>query len=192
MVIPREPRKRRGLRRDYTPTPEISKAYLLGVLHDATVKRTTYRIATKSQPFTQVLKNGIKKLGSGAWIYKEGKERNLWIVEFPKSLLNSFKIKFNSDKIDYIRGYFDAEGGVAKSRKVRFYLSFSQKNKKDLSGVKKFLEENKIASGIIHNPSKRVDPNYWRFFIRAKSYLRFIKLVGSFHPEKSNLLWMKI
>lgn len=192
MVIPREPRKRRGLRRDYTPTPEISKAYLLGVLHDATIKRTTFRIATKNLLFAQVLRDGIKKLDSGAWIYKEGKERNLWIVEFSKSLLYNLKIKSNPDKIDYIRGYFDAEGGVAKSNKVRFYLSFSQKNKKDLSEVKNFLEENKIASGAIHNPSKRVDPDYWRFFIRAKSYLRFIKLIGSSHPEKSNLLRMKI
>jgi len=192
MVIPREPCKRQGLRRDYTPTPEISRAYLLGVLHDATEKRTTYRIATNSQLFAQVLKNGIKKLSSGAWIYKEGKERNLWIVEFPKSLLNNFKIISSLDKIDYIRGYFDAEGGVAKSKKVRFYLSFSQKNKKDLSEVRNFLEENKIASGVIHNPSKKVDPDYWRFFIRAISYLRFIKLIGSFHPEKSNLLRMKI
>ena len=48
MVIPREPRLNRGLRRDYTPTPQITKSYLLGVLHDATVRKTTYRVATKS------------------------------------------------------------------------------------------------------------------------------------------------
>lgn len=192
MVIPREPRLMRGLRRDYTPTPQMSKAYLLGVLHDATERRTTFRIATNNQPFSKILKNGIKKLGSGAWIYKEGKKRNLWIIEFPKSLLKNFRIKSNTDRLDYIRGYFDAEGGVAKSNKVRFYLSFSQKNNSDLTEVRNYLEENNISCGIIHNPSKRVDPNYWRFFIRAKSYAKFIKKIGSLHPVKSKLLWMKI
>ena len=32
------------------------------------------------------------------------------------------------DKIEYLRGYFDTDGGVAKSINVRFYLYFCQKN----------------------------------------------------------------
>ena len=192
MGIPREPRLNRGLRRDYTPTPQITKAYLLGVLHDATSRKTTFRIATNNQDFTRVIQKGIKSLGKTSWIYKEGKFRNVWIIEFSKTLMKGVSVKSKKEKIDYIRDYFDSEGGIAKSPKVRFYLYFCQKNKKDLEEVRNYLIELGISCGVIHNPSKRVDPNYWRFYIRAKSYIDFIRIIGSCHPEKSKLLRMKI
>lgn len=197
MAIAREPLSdmklsNRGLRRDYTPAPKnVTKTYLLGVLHDATERRTTYRIASRSLNYCKFLKKGIKNLNSGAWIYKEGKNRNLWIVEFPKSLLNGAKIKSKQDKIDYIRGYFDTEGGIAKDPGVRYYLYFAQKDKDDLLGVKRYLTKLSISCGKIHNPSKRVDPDYWRFYIRAKSYKDFAKIIGSDHPEKRCFLRMK-
>ncbi|MBU2632741.1 hypothetical protein KKG52_03425 [Patescibacteria group bacterium] len=50
----------------------------------------------------------------------------------------------------------------------------------------------KVDCDKIHNPSKRVDPNYWRFFISIKSYKKFTKLIGSWHPIKSRFLRMKI
>ena len=192
MGIPREPSDREGLRRDYTQTPQISKCYLLGVLHDATVRKTTYRIATKSNDFAKVLKSGIKILGSRAWIYKEGKNRNLWIVEFSKSLLRDVKLKSKQNRIDFIRGFFDAEGGIAKEPKIRFYLYFCQKNKKVLLIIKKYLSDLGIKSGVIHNPSKKIDPDYWRFFVRAKSYKDFARIINSSHPEKFAILRMKI
>ena len=192
MVIPREPRRRRGRRRDYTQAPQITKAYLLGIIHDASVRKTTYRVATKNQTFAEILKQGIIDLGRTAWIYKEGKSRNLWIVEFSKSLLNRMKIISREEKLDFVRGFFDAEGGIAKSSKVRFYLYFCQKNKIILKEIKRHLVSFGIESGVIHNPSKRVDPNYWRFFIRAKSYKKFAKVVSSSHPEKLPILRMKI
>lgn len=197
MAIPREPpldmkSSNGGLRRDYTPAPPITKAYLLGVLHDATVRKTTYRISSKSRMFSEVLKQGIGRLGRKAWIYKEGKERNLWITEFSKSLLDGFSIKSKKDKLDFIRGFFDAEGGIAKSPEVRFYLYFCQKNRQILSKIKEYLTDFGIKCGKIHNPSKRVDPNYWRFYIRSKSYKDFAKIVGSSHPEKLSILRMKI
>ena len=165
MGIPREPRFDRGLRRDYTPTPQITKAYLLGVLHDATSRKTTFRIATNNQDFTRVIQKGIKNLENNSWIYKEGKFRNVWIIEFSKALLKGVSVKSKKEKIDYIRGYFDSEGGIAKSPKVRFYLYFCQKNKNDLEQVRNYLTELGISCGVIHNPSKKVDPNYWRFYI---------------------------
>jgi hypothetical protein len=196
MVIPREPKSDNlsdcGLRRDYTQTPQISKAYLLGVLHDSTVRKTTYRVATKSYEFALILKDAILNLESGAWIYKEGKNRNLWIVEFSKKLLNQVEIVSKQDKIDYIRGYFDAEGGMAKNPKVRFYLYFCQKSKFSLNEVKKYLSEFGIESGVIHNPSKKVDSEYWRFFIRARSYKDFARIISSNHPDKIAILRMKI
>ncbi|MEK7565797.1 MAG: LAGLIDADG family homing endonuclease [Patescibacteria group bacterium] len=191
-VIPREPRHRRGLRRDYTPTPQITKAYLIGLLHDATERKTTFRVATKSFEFAKIIQEGIFKLNSKAWIYREGKQRNLWIIEFSKSLLNNVQIKTRQNKIDYIRGYFDAEGGIAKSKSVRFYLYFCQKDKSDILRVKNYLEEFKISCGKIHNPSKKIDPNYWRFFISSKSYKDFAVKIGSNFPDKQKLLWMKI
>ena len=192
MVIPRESRLSRELRRDYTRAPQITKAYLLGVLHDATVRKTTYRIATKSYDFACVLREGIKTFGKSAWIYKEGKSRNLWIVEFSKSILKDTLIKFKKDRVDYVRGFFDAEGGIAKEPSVRFYLYLCQKNKEKLLEVKKFLEELGIKTGVIHNPSKRVDPDYWRFYVRSRSYRDFPEVIGSLHPEKLKLLRMKI
>lgn len=170
----------------------MTKAYLIGVLHDATETRNTYRIASKTLEFCEFLSAVIHGLGSGAWIYREGKTRNLWIVEFPKSLLFGVKVKSREDKIDYIRGYFDAEGGIAKNPSVRYYLYFAQKNKTDLSKVKGYLEELGIVCGRTHNPSKDIDSNYWRFFIRARSYLDFAKIIGSDHPEKRQYLRMKI
>lgn len=94
-------------------------------------------------------------------------------------------MKTDKDKIDYIRGYFDAEGGVARTGKVRYYLYFAQKNLSDLTQVRNYLMEQSIACGKIHNPSKKVDPNYWRFYINARSYKDFARIIGSSHPEKS-------
>lgn len=170
------------------------------MLHDATERKNTYRIATKNFNFAKIIQKGILKLGSKAWIYKEGKNRNLWIVEFSKILLNEAKYKFNQnkqsltlrDKKDYVRGYFDAEGGMSQSSKVRFYIYFCQKDKIDLEEVKKYLLELGISCGVIHNPSKKVDPNYWRFFVSSKSYKNFARIISSDHPEKIKLLEMKI
>lgn len=202
MVIPREPLdktqgyghewNRVGLRRDYTRTPQITKVYLLGLLHDATVRKTTYRIATKNNFFALILMQGIKKFGQGAWIYKEGKNRNLWIVEFSKSLLKNSGVMSTQDKVDYVRGFFDAEGGIAKSNKVNFYIYFCQKNKDKLLVLKGYLTDLEIQTGIIHNPSRKVDPNYWRFYIKARSFRDFSLIVSSNHPEKFPLLWKKI
>jgi hypothetical protein len=192
MGIPREPPYKGGHRRDYTRASQISKHYLLGLLHDATERKTTYRIATKSKDFSDFLVKGIKNLGMSAWNYKEGKDRNLWITEFSKSLLKNTKIVSRQNKIDYVRGYFDAEGGISKHSGVRFYIYFCQKDKNDLLEVKRYLEEIGISCGKMHNPSIRVDPNYWRFFIRAKSYSKFAKIISSSHPEKVTILRMKI
>ena len=170
----------------------MTKAYLLGALHDGTVRRLTYRIVQKDQEYIEFLVKEIKNLGQKAWMYKEGRTRNLYVVEFSRSFLNNFVISTIQDKIDYIRGYFDAEGGVSRNLKVRYYLYFAQKNLNDLEQVKEWLEELRIKCGSIHNPSKKVDPNYWRFFISIQSYEKFAKVIGSWHPIKRHFLRMKI
>lgn len=170
----------------------MTKAYLLGALHDGTVRRLTYRIGQKDRAYIEFLVKGIKKLGQNAWMYKEGKIRNLYIAEFSKSFLKDFVIESNQDKIDYIRGYFDAEGGVSRNPEVRYYLYFAQKNLKDLEQVKGYLQELGIICGLTHNPSKRSDPDFWRFFISVKSYEQFAKIIRSWHPVKVKYLRMKI
>lgn len=102
------------------------------------------------------------------------------------------QINSRQDKIDFVRGYFDSEGGISKDPKVRYYIYFAQKDRKDLLRVKKFLEELKISCGRMHNPSRRIDSDYWRFYVRAKSYNDFAKTINSSHPNKRRYLRMKI
>lgn len=170
----------------------MTKAYLLGALHDATVRKITYRIGAKDLSYAEFLKARILELGYSAWLYREGKNRDYFIVEFVKSVLDKVVIDSNKDKIDYIRGYFDTDGSVARSNNVRYYLYFAQKNKFDLENVRNYLEQLGISCGVIHNPSKRKDANYFRFFIRANSYQKFAETIGSWHPVKSKFLRVKI
>ena len=170
----------------------MTRAYLLGVLHDATERKTTFRVAQKSKAFVEFIAKGIKKLGQNAWTYKEGKKRHVYIVEFSKRLLQDIAISSLSDKIEYARGYFDAEGGIARRNTVRYYLYFAQKDLEDLQRVKKYLEEIGIRCGAIHCPSASVDPHYFRFYIRAISYRDFAEKIGSLHPVKRRFLRMKI
>lgn len=193
MAIPREPFKQKGLRRDYTPAPKhLTKAYLLGALHDATRRKTTYRISQKSKEYVEFIAKGIKFLGRKAWVYREGQDRDVYVVEFSKSILDDFKLKTLSDKVDYIRGYFDTDGGITKHQKVLYYIYFAQKDREDLEEVKRYLEDLEIDCGVIHNPSKRVDPDYFRFYILAKSLDKFALTIGSFHPDKRKCFRMKI
>ena len=193
MTIPREPRRHWGLRRDYTPAPKhMTKAYLFGALHDATERKTTYRISQKSKKYVEFIAKGIKALGRKAWIYKEGQNRNVYVVEFSKSLLKEFKIQTQRQKVNYIKGYFDTEGGITKSKRVRYYIYFAQKNKKDLNEVRSFLQGLSINCGVIHNPSKRADPDYWRFYVLSNSWNDFANKISSFHPEKIKCFRMKI
>ncbi len=170
----------------------MTKPYLLGALHDGTERKFTYRIGQKDKEYIEFLLKGIQSLGQKAWMYKEGKTRQFYIVEFSKFFLKDANIASIQDKIDYIRGYFDAEGGISRDSKIRYYIYFAQKNLKDLQELKGYLTELGIACGIIHNPSKKRDPDYWRFFISVKSYREFAERIGSWHPVKSHFLRMKI
>ncbi len=177
----------------HTPTPQVvTKAYLLGVLHDSTERKYTYRISQKSKSYLQILSRGIKLLGFKSWIYKEGKNRNVYILEFSKKLLSEFKILTSKDKIDYIRGYFDTDGSIPSLTMSRYYIYFAQKDYKDLEQVKEYLQELDIFCGRLHNPSSKIDSDYFRFYVLSNSYNKFATTVGSYHPEKSKRLRMKI
>ena len=200
MGIPREPfdklranspRELIGLRRDYTRAP-VTKAYLMGLIHDATERKLTLRIAQKNEVFLRFLKVEILYLGMRSWIYKEGKSRQVWILEFSKKHLKNYQLNSLQDKIDYLRGYFDAEGGIAKDPKVRFYLYYCQKNFDEMVQNKAWLEDLGISCGVIHNPNGEKDPDFWRFYVATKSHVRFAQIIGSSHPDKWPFLRMKI
>lgn len=173
----------------------MSIAYIKGLLHDATKRRKTLRIAQKSKPFLERVKTLLEGMSCQSWIYREGRERGVHILEFSRSRLpglDNCSFETSKEKLDYIRGYFDAEGGIAKSAKVRFYIYFAQKNFEDLKMVRNFLTQLGIGCGNIHNPSKKVDPKYFRFYVSTEFHRKFARVVGSRHPEKSYILGKKI
>lgn len=170
----------------------VSKAYLLGALGDATERRYTYRLSQKYRTYVEMIAQMVRALGGKAWVYREGRERQLYVVEFAKSFLADAKVQTPQEKADYIQGYFDAEGSIPRTPKARFYIYFAQKDRASLEGVRSCLEELGIRCGRIHNPSKRADPNYWRFYVLSQSHIDFARNIGSRHPVKSRLLRMKI
>ena len=171
-------------------TQGILKAYLQGALHDGTQSRMhgTHRIAQKNVEWLNLIQFVLQELGHRSWIYREGKTRDVHILETSAKFL---QIDFDPEdladiyeKIAYARGYFDAEGGVPKTPQNRFYIQICQKDREELGKVRDILEEVGISCGQIHNPSVKVDPDYWRFFVRTQSHRRFAELIGSWHPSK--------
>jgi hypothetical protein len=171
-------------------TPRVTEAYLLGSLHDGTynVRRKTHRFSQANIGWLQNLQRLFGELGHKAWIYKEGRNRNVYVLEtsakflsiqFDPSLLTS-----TEEKVAFIRGFFDAEGGVPINNSSRFYIQLVQKNQVKIAWLHSTLKDMNIRCGVIHIPSKRVDPNYFRFFISAQSYKDFIEQIGSWHPRK--------
>jgi len=170
------------------------QAYLQGALHDGTRSRLhkTHRICQKGTSWLLPLSNLFSAMGQGSWIYREGKTREVYVLETTASFLD---IDYDPDLLEteaerkaYVRGYFDAEGGLPQSPSARFYIQFTQKNRDELGKVKTILEGMGIQCGNLHNPSVRIDPNYWRFFVAAKSHRIFAREIGSWHPRKQPIL----
>ncbi len=183
------------------PTLKEIRAYFQGAIHDGTFnkhnKRT--RIAQKNVEWLKILKRLLADIRISSWIYKEGKDRNMHVLETCAAFLN-FRfnprtLKTNKEKSAYVRGFFDAEGGIPQNIKSRFYIQLVQNNKTKLQHLKQILKSLGVETGIIHNPSKNVDPDYWRMFVLAGSLKEFIRKINSWHPRKQEILrerWMKI
>ena len=164
------------------------KSYLLGAMHDGTVRQRTLRISQREEEYVVFLRSLILAKGKRAWTYREGRTRNLFVVEFSRTLLDGHRLRTRKDIIHYVRGYFDAEGAVASPAASAPYLYFGQKNRLDLEELRSLLCGLRVMCGKIHNPSCRVDPDYWRFFVSRRSIERFAKLVESWHPRKARWL----
>src|SRR2546421_7853811 len=95
------------------------KSYLLGAMHDGTVRQRTLRISQREEEYVVFLRSLILAKGKRAWTYREGRTRNLFVVEFSRTLLDGHRLRTRKDIIHYVRGYFDAEGGGCESRSIR-------------------------------------------------------------------------
>ena len=166
------------------------QAYLQGALHDGTrsTLHHTHRISQKGTSWLQRLSFMLTELGHKSWIYQEGQTRQVFVLETSARFLDVFydpdRLETNAERIAYVRGYFDAEGGIPFTPHVRF----TQKNEVELGKVKVILESLDVQCGKLHNPSHRVDPHYWRFYVRARSYRDFARIIGSWHPRKEMIL----
>ncbi|MGH2398134.1 MAG: LAGLIDADG family homing endonuclease, partial [bacterium] len=147
----------------------------------------TLRISQAEPQWLLLLQVIFRRLDHRSWIYREG-TRNVWVIESSYRPVDPGERLAPEAETAFVRGYFDAEGGVPKASESRFYIQLVQKNKADLEYLRALLGKLGIQSGRIHNPSAGVDPDYWRFYVLSSSHKDFIRRVGSWHPRKRQVL----
>lgn len=113
---------------------------------------------------------------------------NQKIWKTPKTVLEASQ----DIKKAYIRGFFDAEGGVPhiekkkqEQKNIRIY--FSQVSKNALTELKTLIEEFGIKCGRISGPYFKIGykhPTYGLRIHGIKEVAKFSVLIGSMHPEK--------
>jgi len=179
-------------RTPYSKKELVLIAYLQGALHDASLnKGKRYRFTQKGLEWLLFLQAVFTVLGYKSWTYREGK-REVYTLETLASFLD---FKFDpldlvtaEERASYIRGFFDAEGGVPHGTQAKFYIQLVQKDRKKIVTIVQILALLGISCGKIHNPSMRVDPEYWRVFVSTKSHKDFARKIGSQHPIKAKIL----
>ncbi len=174
-----------------TPRAEEIEAYLQGALHDASLnKKRRYRFTQKGTEWLSLLKGLFTRLGYKSWIYREGK-RQVYTLETLAQFLDfrfdPLTLATAEEQASYIRGFFDAEGGVPHGTQAKFYIQLVQKDQEKIEKIVQMLEALGISCGKIHNPSARVDPDYWRVFVGTRSHKNFAKMIGSSHPLKAKI-----
>ncbi len=185
-------------------------AYLLGALRDATAdvrkgKNYEIKIAQKESSWLRFLQNIFKKnfgiLGNitqhvnGTEILRiNGKDTVNTILKIsemkiPQELWNTPSIIKRQPlelQLQYLRGFFDAEGGLPKSplSARQKYLSFSQKNRESIEFLRSILIQKKFCPTNI-----TFCGHVWEFRItRKKDLVRFCDEIGSWHNEKKERL----
>lgn len=173
---------------------ELLKCYLQGALRDGTasLRHGTHRFGQADPGWLEVIRVSLTRLGLRSWMYREGKARAFWILETKAAFLSRrfdpLSVIAQPEARAFARGYFDADGGMPRDHEARLYIQYAQKDREDLERLRLVLEADGIACGRIHNPSVRVDPDYWRFFVRASSRPAFLSRIGSWHPVKRALV----
>jgi hypothetical protein len=169
---------------------EVAYSYLCGASRDATLSRRhgTIRFAQADRDWLVIVQGLLQRTGFNSWIYREGRTRNVFVLESRCAVGQWPWIGSTEERAAFVRGYFDAEGGIPQQPGSRLYLQFAQKSETDLRRLRNELCELGISCGKVHNPSVRMDPNYWRFFVLSRSHQDFIQTIGSWHPRKHLLL----
>jgi hypothetical protein len=166
------------------------EAYLQGALCDGTASalHRTHRIGQSDPRWLLTIRMILGALGHRSWIYREGRSRRFWVLETTAPFLSKhydpLPLAGSRSALGYVRGYFDADGGMPRDPNARLYLQFVQRDRESLERVVSLLHSWRIACGRVHNPSPRVDPNYWRVYVLSSCHERFLSLVGSWHPSK--------
>ena len=166
------------------------EAYLQGALRDATrsALHRTHRFSQSNVDWLTLVGTALSLLGHRSWMYREGRTRNLWVLETTAKFLSldfdPLELVGTPYGLSYVRGYFDTDGGMPRDPKARLYRQLCQKDRASLESVVTVLDGWAIRCGRVHNPSVRVDPDYWRVFVRSCSHESFMRLVGSWHPVK--------
>ncbi len=164
--------------------PEI--AFLHGAIHDGYVYtgKTKGRIAVitqKNRKWLENIKSIIEDNNGKAWIFPQ---RDIHVLETKfRQFFEEPDLSTAKAKIEYVSGFFDAEGGIPKKLDSRFYIQLVQKDREKLQKIRNILESFGVECGVLHQYDRKKS-GCWRFFVRAKSWLKFIELVRSRHPEK--------
>lgn len=169
--------------------PSSCLAYFAGALRDGTFssQHGTWRLAQKAKDWLLVVRVALQQLGANSWIYREGKDRSVWVLETccrPSD--RSPLLQSRAENAAFVRGYFDAEGGIPQAASARYYVQLAQKNRSDLEELRQRMQGLGLACGSLHLPSVAADPDYWRFYVSAAGHRRFYETVGSWHRENED------
>lgn len=180
-----------------TLSVEVCKAYLQGALHDGTFNKWNqrFRYCQRGTDWLKVLKFCLRITGNHSWMYQEGKDRKVYVLETLANFLDKnfdpLKLATRVEKKAYIRGFFDAEGGIPKNSHSLFYIQLVQNDKQKLEKIKLILNELQIRTGMIHNPSVKKNPNYHRMFVLSGSRSKFVEKIFTWHPRKLKTLLLR-
>jgi len=179
-------------------------AYLLGALRDASTdirvgKNYEVKIGQKDVSWLQLLQSIFKELFDyGGNISPHGEYSILRLtkktvvhrivevseIEVPQHTWNTPSIiptLPEASQIDYVRGFWDAEGGLPKTTD-QTYISFDQMNRPALEFIRNIL----VTKGF-HPTNITLTGKCWQFRLtRKKELARYFQEIGTFHSEKRN------
>ena len=190
-------------------------AYLLGAFRDASIhsykdgKDCEFIILQKEKWWLQsvvapylekLLKRKLKvseKLFSGVYRIRFRSKQLFSLLigkyNFPYSGKQAFwnPVIDKEFVIDYLRGFFDAEGGVfikGKNIRVDFYQSWHDENScPPLEAIRKYLINLGIKCGSVRKRKPNQIQNFPRYVLsisNKRGVLEFARVVGSYHPNK--------
>jgi LAGLIDADG-like domain len=164
------------------------RSYLAGASRDGYFNKTheTFRFTQKSHTYIFLIDCMLRGLGYSRCGWKEG-DREMHVLEAYSFDPRGYVPATPKESAAFVRGYFDAEGGVPHKLEDRMYIQLCQKDWSDLSAVRERVVQAGITCGRLHNPSSGVDPNYWRFYVSCASHEEFWRRIRCCHPVKRGI-----